>query len=258
LSEWSGQTTIATLTAPGSDVLPWDSSLCSSSGPHKHSGPAGCKVNPWVAADYNRSVNANLSALCNRAAVNVRRRGHQVPTNLTRVLEIKRGVFHAHIVLGFEWAGRAGLEAYLDELDALRGEFGFGTAAGGFDRGKPGKFDAAGAGAYTSKYLRPDGAKGSFIPALMHLEAVTPTNPETGRKVSQLRPVYVNPKLTQRSGVTMRFLRWAAYAFVIWGRVALPRPELLAIYRLVREFGASLLEYAPTCPHPPPPKLERG
>lgn len=252
LAQWKGQTTIATLTAPGSDLLPWDESLCRIEGPHKHSGPNGCQVNPWVAAEWNRTVTKRLSDLCNRARVNVTRRGLPAPSTLARVLELKRGVFHAHVVLGFSWAERAGLDAYLDELDELRGEFGFGTAAGGFDRGAPGKFDAVGAGAYTSKYLRPDGAKGSFVPALLNLEAITPTNRETGRKVSQLRPVYVNAKLTRQSGVTMRFLRWAAYAFVKWGRIEVPRAELLRVFELVKVFGqVDLLELAPAIPPPP-------
>lgn len=252
LAEWKGQTTIATLTAPGTDRLPWDESLCKIKGPHSHSGPNGCQVQPWRAAEYNRKVTKQLSAMANRAAQDVRRMGLPVPTTLARVLELKRGVFHAHIVLGWlSWAERAGLDAYLDRLDVLRGEFGFGTAAGGFDRGAPGRFDAAGAGAYTSKYLRPDGAKGSFIPALLRLESVTPTNRDTGRKVSQLRPVYVNSKLTRLSGVTMRFLRWAAYAFVKWGRVEVPRAELLRVFELVKVFGqVDLLELAP--PMPPP------
>jgi hypothetical protein len=253
LAEWEHETTIATLTAPGADVLPWDVSRCSIEGPHKHSGPNGCTVDQWEAAKWNRTATRRLSNLCNAAAARVRRQGLVVPTVLARALELKRGVFHAHVVLGFRWSEAAGLEAYGQALDELRGEYGFGTSkGGGFDFGKPGRFDGLSAGLYTSKYLRPNGAKGSFIPALRMIEMLTERNPETGRPTEQLRPVYVNPKLTRRSGVTMRFLRWSRYAFIKWGRVELPRPELLAIFRLADAFNAELLADGPIHAHAPP------
>lgn len=251
LAEWEHETTIATLTAPGSDVLPWDASLCSIEGPHKHSGPNGCSVNQWEAAKWNQTVTRRLSAICNRAAMRVRRQGLTPPTILARALELKRGVFHAHVVLGFRWSGIEGLKAYGQALDELRGEYEFGTSAhGGFDMGEPGRFSGAHAGLYASKYLRPNGAKGSFIPALILVDQVTDRNPETGRRLEQLRPVYVNPKLTTRSRITMRFLRWSRYAFIAWGRVEVPRTELLAVYEWVKFFGAELVP--DECPNPPP------
>lgn len=253
LAEWSEQTTIATLTAPGADVLPWDVSKCVIDGPHKHSGPNGCTVDAWEAAKWNRTATRRLSAICNAAGTRVRRQGLVVPTMLVRALELKRGVFHAHLVLGFKWSEVGGLMAYGQALDDLRGEYGFGTSKhGGFDLGQPGRFNGEHAGLYASKYLRPNGAKGSFIPALRLIEQLTERDPETGRPTEQLRPVYVNPRLTARSGVTMRFLRWARYAFVTWGRVELPRAELLAIYRLAMTFGADLLADGPIQAHAPP------
>lgn len=253
MAEWPHQTTIATLTAPGRDVLPWDKSMCVVEGPHVCSGPQGCVVDSWAAAKWNRTVTRRLSRICNVSASRVRRQGLSVPTVLVRALELKRGVFHAHVVLGFKWSEIEGLQAYGQALDELRGEYEFGTSKhGGFDLGEPGRFNGEHAGLYASKYLRPHGAKGSFIPALRNLEMVSDRNPETGRRTEQLRPVYVNPKLTARSGVTMRFLRWARYAFVKWGRVELPRPELLAIYRLARAFKAELLADGPIKAHAPP------
>lgn len=253
LAEWEHETTIATLTAPGRDVLPWDLRRCRIQGPHQHSGPNGCVVDEWLAAEWNRTVTKRLSAICNAAASRVRRSGEVVPVVLARALELKRGVFHAHVVLGFKWSEVEGLHSYGAALDDLRGEYDFGTSKhGGFDMGEPGRFNGMYAGLYASKYLRPNGAKGSFIPALRMIEMFVERNPETGRPTEQLRPVYVNPKLTGKSGVTMRFLRWARYAFVKWGRVELPRVELLAIYRLVRAFNAELLQFGPLLPNPPP------
>lgn len=253
LAEWDHETTIATLTAPGADVLPWDTSLCKIDGPHKHSGPNGCRVNEWDAAQWNRTANKRLAALTDTARVRTKRAGLQPPEILGRVLELKRGVFHAHVILGFTWGSRTGLEHFLDQLDDRRGQYGFGTSkAGGFDRGEPGKFTGAHAGLYSSKYLRPDGAKGSFIPALILIEQLQERDPETGRPMHHFRPVYVNRKLTQKSGVTLRFLRWSRYAFVMWK--SLPeRQELVAIFRLVRAFpGTELIAVGPLLPHPPP------
>jgi hypothetical protein len=253
LAAWEGETTIATLTAPGADVLPWDPTQCKAVGAHRHSGPAGCVVQPWEAANWNRTATKRLSRLIHAASARVRRAKVGSPDLLATVLELKRGVFHAHIVLGYEGHTRQALELFLDALDELRGEYGFGAGKrGGFDRGKPGRYSGPHAGLYTSKYLRPDGAKGSFVPALIRMEQLIERNPDTGRPKEQVRPVFVSPKLTRKSGVTMRFLRWTRYAYVVWGRVKIPRHELLAIYRLVRMFGGELIEYAPIQPNPPP------
>lgn len=236
LAEWEGETTIATLTAPGADVLPWDPSRCKVRGPHKHSGPAGCQVEPWAAAEWNRTTNKRLSKLIHTASSRVRRARVGSPDVLAIVLELKRGVFHAHIVLGYEGCTRHALELFLDALDELRGEYEFGTSKrGGFDRGHPGRFSGPHAGLYTSKYLRPDGAKGSFIPALIKMERLIERNPDTGRPLEQIRPVFVSPKLTRRSGITMRFLRWSRLAYHVFG--VRTRDEALFTWRLFELFG---------------------
>jgi hypothetical protein len=263
LAEWEGETTIATLTAPGARVLPWDPRRCKARGPHAHSGPAGCEVDRWAAADWNRTATKRLSALIHAASERVRRANVGSPHVLATVLELKRGVFHAHIVLGYEGFTRKALDVFLDALDDLRGEYGFGTSKrGGFDRGHPGRFSGPHAGLYTSKYLRPDGAKGSFIPALIRMEQLIKRYPETGRPVEQIRPVFVSPKLTRRSGVTMRFLRWSRRAYYVYG--VRTRAEALFVWRLVELFG---LEARPVRewevaqlpvenPDPPPIPLE--
>ncbi len=256
LAEWDGETTIATLTAPGEDVLPWDPRLCRLESPHKHSGPNGCQVDPWAAAFWNKTATKRLSRLIHTARERVRRARVARPEVLATVLELKRGVFHAHVVIGYYGYSREGLDLFLDALDELRGDYGFGTSrSGGFNRGVPGMYSGPHAGAYTSKYLRPDGAKGSFVPALLKIEQIVERDPETRRPKEQVRPVYVNPRLTKKSGVTMRFLRWARYAYVRWGRVELPRVELLAVYRLVQILGGELEAYAPVNAIPPPEEM---
>jgi hypothetical protein len=256
LAEWDGETTIATLTAPGADVLPWDTRRCRSEGPHKHSGPNGCQVDQWAAAEWNKTTTKRLSRLVHAAIERVRRARLARPELLATVLELKRGVFHAHVIVGYYGYSRQGLELFLDALDELRGGYGFGTSKrGGFDRGKPGKYSGPHAGLYSSKYLRPDGAKGSFIPALLKIEQVIERDPETGRPRQQVRPVYVNSKLTRKSGVTMRFLRWSRYAYRRWG--ALSRREMLFIWQLVSTFQEPFgrdesMQIPEVLPKPPP------
>lgn len=256
LAEWDGETTIATLTAPGADVLPWDPRRCKLQGPHRHSGPNGCEVDQWAAAHWNKTATKRLSRLVHAAKERLRRARLARPEVLATVLELKRGVFHAHIVLGYYGYSREGLAAFLDVVDELRGEYGFGTSkGGGFDRGYPGRYSGAHAGLYISKYLRPDGAKGSFVPALLKMEELIERDPETGRPKEQLRPVYVSSKLTRKSGVTMRFLRWSRYAYRRWG--AMTRSETLLMWQFVRTFEESprcreVLEVPEVLAEPPP------
>lgn len=59
---------------------------------------------------------------------------------------------------------------------------------------------------------------------------MTPRDPRTGRLKSLLRPVYINPQLTAKSGVTMGFLRFRRWSWRRHGR-ELPQDVLLASYR---------------------------
>jgi len=131
----------------------------------------------------------------------------------------KRGVFHPHLVLGYRTAAdRAALDTFRETLWRKRGRSGFGTGArGSFDAGLPERFTGLDAGRYIAKYLRPDGAKGSFVPLLQAIEEVTPRNPTTGRLRQLVRPVYVSPVLTQETGLTMGFLRFRRWAYRVWG-----------------------------------------
>jgi len=78
-------------------------------------------------------------------------------------------------------------------------------------------FAARDAGRYISKYLRPDGAKTSFVPLPEAINRITPRDPDTGRLKVLLRPVYVSPVLTRHTGVTMGYLRYRRWAWRRWG-----------------------------------------
>jgi hypothetical protein len=148
----------------------------------------------------------------------------------------RRGVFHPHVVLGYRTAAeRAALDTFRGALKRKRGSYGFGTGRrGSFDAGSPERFTAGDAGRYISKYLRPDGAKASFVPLLEAISRITPRDPTTGRLKVLVRPVYVSTILTRRTGVTMTFLRFKRWVWREWGSGA-SEGELLSLYGRHRE-----------------------
>jgi hypothetical protein len=167
----------------------------------------------------------------------------------------KRGVFHPHLVLGYRTAAdRAALETFRGALKRSRGSHGFGTGRrGSFDGGRPDRFCASDAGRYISKYLRPDGAKTSFVPLLEAVNRITPQDPETGRHKHLVRPVYISPTLTRLTGVTMGFLRFRRWAWRSWGG-EVEHDELVLAYRFCRVFGATLVRVGEDdLPTPAPP-----
>jgi hypothetical protein len=111
------------------------------------------------------------------------------------------------------------------------------TAYESFDAGKPDRYSARDSGRYCSKYLRPDGAKTSFVTLLEAISRVTPRDPLTGRLKVVVRPVYVSTILSRRTGVTMGFLRFQRWVRMEWGPGA-SDGELLALYRRHREFAS--------------------
>jgi len=210
-----------TLTAPGADELPWDTRSCPPD-PHRCSGRLGCRVEVGAAATWNSTVTKRLGDLLKVAREQVRRaHGSKVKVRvLAYVCEAQqRGVFHPHVVLGYATAAeRAALDTFVDAVERKRGHYGFGTGrSGSFDRGRPGRFDGTDAGRYVSKYLRPDGAKKSFVPLLFEVAKVVPRDPVTNRAKVLVRPVYVSTALTKRTRVTMVSLRFKRWIFVALG-----------------------------------------
>jgi hypothetical protein len=259
LAAWDGKTCLVTLTAPGADVLPWDPAKCPS-GEHACSGKLGCRVHWVAAAIWNSTVTKRLGDLLKVARERTRRKhGRNVRVEvLAYVCESQqRGVFHPHVVLGYRTAAdRAALDTFREALRRKRGSYGFGTGRrGSFDGGQPDRFRGSDAGRYISKYLRPDGAKASFVPLLEGVNQITERDPTTGRHKNLLRPVYVSPVLTRITGITMGFLRFCRRAFMAF-KTEHTRAELLVMYRIVRLFGATFDGYeVDKMPKPPPPAL---
>ena len=243
LAAWDGKTCLVTLTAPGVDVLPWDPAECPGYG-HQCSGKLGCRVHWRAAAVWNATVTKRLGDLLKVARERVRRKhqGRGEVVVLAYVCEAhQRGVFHVHLVLGYRTApDRAALDTFRDALRRRRGAYGFGTGRrGSFDIGKPDRFTGPDAGRYISKYLRPDGAKTSFVPLLEAVNRVTERNAETGRHKNLVRPVYVSTRLTRISGITMGFLRFCRRVFMTL-KVEHTRDELLLMYRIGCTFDATV------------------
>jgi hypothetical protein len=240
-----------TLTAPGAERLPWDPAQCVVQGPHKHSGDEGCRIERVAAAEWNAECARNLSKLVREARRCTRRRSRGRVTVLGYVLERQqRGVFHPHLILGYETApDREALDIFTGYLKRYRARYGFGRRKAGFKDGQPGRFVGADAGRYVAKYLRPDQAKASFIPLLQDVNRLAP-NTETGRR-PLVRPVYVSPRLTGQTGVTMTWMRARRWMYRLYPGSTPAELDFLALLRV--KFDAW-----PDAAGPRPVKIERG
>lgn len=179
VSAYGGDVVLVTVTAPGSDQLP----------------------TPQAMVAWNLSAPGRWRRLHQAARQAAIRRGHQV-TVVSRTWEYqRRGALHVHVVVGVNSAREmAGAHAYAAELARLRGAHDFGFV----DRGRRvgGRrclevIPAERASRYVAKYLSPLGADGK--PTLS--ETVT-------RRDVPPQVVHVSRRLTCKTGVTMRSLRW--------------------------------------------------
>jgi hypothetical protein len=197
----STQVRMVTITAPGSWGLPWDEHHCSHLGEHRHSGKLGCRVLPDAAGLFNELAPKWWRDLHREARQAAQRAGGTAPQMLARVWEHqKRGVLHAHVLLGYTTPGeRAGADRYVGELHERAGRHGFGFV----DRKRQLK-EPTQAAAYLSSYFVA-GSKGK----LSLRESVL--SQEMPRSI-----VYVAPWLSTRSGITMRSLRLRRYAWHVW------------------------------------------
>jgi hypothetical protein len=213
--ELPGQAVMLAVTAPGArpiwdpatgevicEALPWDGAHCAHLGPHTHSGPKGCRVDPWVAAKWNRTADERWSKLHRRAATETRRKyGNDGLVLLTRVKEIqKRGVVHWHpVLLATTPRQRAAVDLYRDRLAKLAPSYGF-----GFVSEKVRAQEAKGAAAYLSAYLVTGKKKKAQLQESVQHPAL-----------KKGRLIWLTPKLTQKTGITMRELRFRRF---IWAR----------------------------------------
>jgi hypothetical protein len=203
------QVRLLTVTAPGVEAgILWDEDHCAHLGPHRHSGPLGCRVAAAPAAVWNGAAPRWWRSLHNEASQATLRRVGRRPRLLARPWELqKRGMLHVHPVVGSSTvAERQAADVYQQELAARAARHGFGYV----DRKIEVRHPRA-AAAYLSSYFVA-GKKGK----LTLREAVT-----SGAMPPSI--VYVAPELSQRSGITMRSLRLRRYAWQLWRLEIEPR-----------------------------------
>lgn len=180
--EGTGLVAFGTLTGPGARLLPWDQRACRGLGPHRCSGDLGCVVSPSQAIAFNLSASKRHATLHRLAAQRVQRSCGHRPVVLVRVWECqRRGVVHAHVVLG---AGTEVQETaarhYLRLLHELGPRHGFGFAD-------------------STVRLREPLVAASYCVKRLAETVAEPSSPRT--------IVWVSRRLSGRTGCTVRALR---------------------------------------------------
>jgi hypothetical protein len=206
LGAYQGDVLMSAVTAPGTELLPWDEAGCAALGPHKHSGLLGCRVEHGAADEWNRTAPDRWRRLHRRAyQETVRRTGPKSVRLLARVWEIQgRGVLHVHPVLGHGSAAEmAGSRAYLTRLATLAPSYGFGFVDHSPKTVKA--HPATGAAAYLSSYFVKGRGQKLALWESVRSEAMP-------RSI-----IHVSVQLTQHTRCTMRTLRLRRALFVLWG-----------------------------------------
>jgi hypothetical protein len=184
------------VTAPGSDLYPFDPDYCSHPAGGNCSGRRGCRVNPAVAAAYNRESGKCWSELHRAAKTRADRAIGFKGKLATRVWEKqKRGLAHLHGVVSVATPReRAWAEAYTNALQDLAPRYGFGFVDSWEKIGR--KFwPGVQAAAYLSSYFA--GGRGRKMAITENVLAG-----DLPRLV-----VFVGRHLTRQTGCTMRSLR---------------------------------------------------
>lgn len=209
LLAYGGRCWMVTVTAPGSDVLPWD---------HETG-----KVESESAELWNRTAQRRWSELHRWAGQATAREFGSSWHSLARVWQLQsRGVLHLHLVLAFETPEeQAASWFYVRKLRQRRAEFGFGYIDARDRDGKAGKstvMEPHRAGGYLSRYL---GESSQLVEAL-------------ALRDRPRRLVQVSRRLLAITGCTMRRLR--RVRFLWWLRRGESRVFALA-GSLPRWFG---------------------
>ena len=203
------------VTAPGADLYPFDREFCSHAAGIKCSGRIGCKVNPQVAAAFNRNAGKWWSELHRAAKTRADRSAGYKGKVAARVWEKqKRGLAHLHGVISVESADHIRwAEAYVTALNEMAPRYGFGFVDGWHKVGR--KFwPGVQAAAYLSSYFA--GGRG---------RKMTITENVLAGDLPTL-VVFIGRDLTQKTGCTMRSLRNARR---IWAsRQGLTSPPTLS------------------------------
>jgi hypothetical protein len=207
--------------------LPWDLAWCAHLGEHRCSGPLGCRVELVKAADWNRTADARWSKLHRAVAGWVRRRcGNDALVMLTRGLELqKRGVKHAHpVLLATTPRQRHAVELYAKRMSERAPFYGF-----GYVERKVKPQSCKGAAAYLSSY---------FVTGKKGKTTLQETVQHPAMRRSRL--LWMTPKLTQATGVTMRELRFRRFVWFRFGSLLAMGGEWIDVARRLAEIEREL------------------
>jgi hypothetical protein len=239
LEAYDGPVVMVSVTPPGVDRLPWDEEHCRHPHGGRHDGKRGCRVQQRAAREWNETAVHRLSMLRRAASQHVRRHvrdadGEPVPVNLLeRVWEPqKRGVAHVHLVFGGRTTEE--LEAVAEFVTKTKAlardyDFGFVDAKGTKRRDDPRSrgrrltvrgvelklIPAGEAARYLSSYLcgrskyKPSIRENAIAPAMVALSG-------DRLRAHRLPLVWLTPKLTKATLVTMRTLRRARQLYAVF------------------------------------------
>jgi hypothetical protein len=247
IREYGGRIVLVAVTAPGTDALPWDVDVCCEMGPHRHSGPFGCRVVRDLADEWNVDASERYARMWKAATINADRWVRRVHPGIKRLprrvavvwSEQSRGVWHVHEALpAATHVERQWSKLVVSYVDRNSRRYGWGF----IDRnplGKAARTYAGGSELAAAIYLARNAAA--------YLSENTAEMASAGGLQGRTLRSYVSRRLTSRTGATMRNLRRVRFLYVCL-RLGLQLPEwgddqLEVVWRLL--IGA---EVAPAGP----------
>lgn len=200
LTHHGREVAMITITAPGQELLPWDTSRCAIKRPHRCYGPRGCRVDTDTAVSWSKTAPERWTHLRQAARIATRRKTGSAPMLLGRVWEPqKRGVPHLHVLVSCGDEDELEVaDVFRAELARLAPEYGFGFVDRELHPGGPRQ--AAG---YVAEYLtgRQRAARARKTTIRENI-----SNPRMPRSL-----LWITPKLTRVTRVTMRTLRYVGW-----------------------------------------------
>jgi hypothetical protein len=189
-------TVMFSVTAPGSDLYPFDPRFCLHRPGTRCSGTLGCQVDPKMARAFNEKAGGWWSELHRAAKMRADRASGHKGKVLARVWEKqRRGLAHVHGVIAVSTpAERAWAKSYVTALREMAPSKGFGFVDGWHKIGRkfwPGEQ----AGAYLSSYF----VRGRGLKAPIAENVLAGDLPRL--------VVFVSRDLTHQTRCTMRMLR---------------------------------------------------
>jgi hypothetical protein len=221
LKEAGPMVALSAVTPPGQDELPYDESCCAHLGPHVHGKRYGCRIDEQALTDWSSDISKRWKRLHNAARNATKREGGRMLPLLTRVWEPQaRGAAHVHPVFALATPDDARIAfLYFEHLARLAPRHGFGFV--GTKKGSSAQIlSGERAAAYLSSYF----VRGAREKATLQENARNPYMPHL--------LIWVSPKVTKLTGVTMRILRRLRHLWAI--RMGLCPPPVWPADELVR------------------------